>query len=110
MYGDFNNDGMTDFVATSNGGNSLVTYINKNGSFQQTSFITGIDSPPWMIRSYDVNGDGNLDIIVSFPETNAIGIYTNNGLGQFTRTKQLIVRTSQGILRSSMLIMIHPWN
>ena len=101
--GDFNNDGMTDFVATSNGGNSLVTYINKNGSFQQTSFITGIDSPPWMIRSYDVNGDGNLDIIVSFPETNAIGIYTNNGLGQFTRTETINCANEPHVFRYDSL-------
>ncbi|GAM10010.1 dyslexia-associated protein [Geobacter sp. OR-1] len=80
--GDFNNDGLPDFVANGNT-NVLAVFINDGkGGFTRTTITL-----PNTGRGLDVadfNGDGNLDIAVSFSGTNNVWVYRGDGTGKFT--------------------------
>lgn len=67
--GDFNNDGLTDLIFTSNQENTAL-YINRgNLKFEEISIKAGINNPKgWKtgIALADVNDDGWLDIYISY--------------------------------------------
>ena len=72
--GDFNGDGKLDLLAFSAPGNSApqlgVVLGNGNGTFQPTPIITTTTAPTSVTSAtaviHDVNGDHNLDVILSF--------------------------------------------
>ena len=93
--GDFNGDGKLDF-ATANGGWASVNVVlgNGNGAFgaQQTiSTLTYYSNssdplnpdPPSAIVVGDFDGDGFVDIAVTEPRHDAIGVLDGNGDGGF---------------------------
>ncbi len=93
--GDFNGDGNLDF-ATANGGWASVNVVlgNGNGTFgaQQTiSTLTYYSDtadplnpdPPSAIVAGDLDGDGFVDIAVTEPRHDAIGVLDGNGDGSF---------------------------
>ncbi len=81
--GDFNGDGLTDFVYGYGG--SLAWYKNEgNGTFTNYTIGTwGSNSNPIVV---DVNGDHKLDIVVAHGNiADSIAWYQNDGQGNFTR-------------------------
>ncbi len=83
--GDFNNDGLPDFIANGNS-NVLAVFINDGkGGFTRSTITL-----PYYGRGLDVadfNGDGNLDFAVSLSGTNDVWVYTGDGTGKFVGAK-----------------------
>ena len=76
QIGDFNNDGIADFAATTYNG-THVWIGNGNGTFKQT-LSGGAGSSTSSVIVGDFNGDGNLDVI-----NNSLGVFLGNGDGTF---------------------------
>lgn len=83
--GDFNGDGIGDFIAMNNGANAYRVYLgNGNGTFRaggSLSTVTGGGYPGTSARIADLNGDGVLDLI----QTSSSGLiaFLGNGDGTF---------------------------
>ncbi len=94
---DFTNDGLDDvLVVDTSSGSMVVSKANLDGTFSdipQYLPVDGIDSlieaagsTPSDAVAVDVNGDDLLDIVVSYKNSNNVGIYLNEGLGNFYGT------------------------
>jgi uncharacterized delta-60 repeat protein len=86
--GDFNNDGAIDLAVTGTGGSSAVYILlnnaNGTGTFAVSSFnVTGI-TQCWHLTSADIDGDGDLDLLVANTTGTSVNILLNNGAGTFT--------------------------
>ena len=80
--GDINNDGWPDLVLTNTGDDSvLVTVLlnNHQGGFVQVPTKFGNDTFQPVLA--DLNGDGNLDLILA--SYRGVAIYLGNGKGEF---------------------------
>lgn len=88
-FGDFNNDNLIDVVeVSSNKNNPIKIYLNtgttSNPAYSSSQNITntGISGATWDVEVYDINSDGNDDIITAdFGESQ---IFISNGNGTFT--------------------------
>lgn len=93
VTGDFNKDGKTD-VAVSESGDGAITVAlgNGNGTFQR-GIRTVAGTKPYGLAAGDVNGDGNLDIIVGQrPNSGVISnliLLRGNGNGTFQTAVEL---------------------
>jgi uncharacterized delta-60 repeat protein len=86
--GDFNNDGAIDLAITGAGGSSAVYILlnnaNGTGTFAVSSnYVTGIIQC-WHLTSADIDGDGDLDLLVANTTGNTVNILLNDGTGTFT--------------------------
>jgi hypothetical protein len=94
--GDINNDGWTDLVLTSGEiedyTNLFVLLNNQHGGFTQvpTNFGATTDQPILA----DLNGDGNLDLILNTEGGTGVVVYSGNGTGAFT--SQVILKGPYG--------------
>ena len=96
VAGDFNGDGLQDvLVVDANTGDMVISDGQNNG----TSFtpqlqykdangnnvikIAGAGTTPSGAVAVDVNGDGFLDIVVAYKNSNSLVVYQNNGDGSF---------------------------
>jgi uncharacterized repeat protein (TIGR01451 family) len=77
--GDLNADGKPDVVATLAGGVDVVLG-NGDGTFQQAVSYPTSTSPIAVVLA-DVNGDGNLDVVVVNPAPNSLSVLYGNGDG-----------------------------
>ncbi len=83
LIADFNGDGKTDFLVTSNqAGATDIFWGNGNGTFQATPYI--IPSFGLFPVATDFNGDGKLDFMTVDFHTGNMERYLNNGNGTFS--------------------------
>jgi len=81
VTGDFDHDGRPDFAALA--GTDLLTFLNRgNGVFApQPSLFEHTFTSPALVEARDVNGDGNLDVVIrSF---NDVAVRPGDGRGGF---------------------------
>ena len=88
VAGDYDNDGKPDLFVVYSAGNRFVLYHNDgNGHFSDVTKTAGIKAPsakgaPYLSAAFvDFDHDGDLDIIVTGPNTI---LFRNNGNGTFT--------------------------
>ncbi len=101
--GDFNNDGVQDVLlvntltgeatlslgtvgtdGTTNYSIALQPKTNADGSAGVTPFIGAEGAVPTSVAAADLNGDGNLDFVVSYASTDNLGVFLGHGDGTFT--------------------------
>ncbi|WP_433985316.1 MBG domain-containing protein [Tunturiibacter empetritectus] len=88
VAGYFNAGGNLDFAVTNKSSNTISVMLgNGNGSsFTQATgspISTGNGTAPNSLVAADINGDGKLDLAVTYSSTKKIGIFRGNGAGAF---------------------------
>ncbi|CAF1427744.1 unnamed protein product [Adineta ricciae] len=83
--GDFNNDGLSDFVTVNRGNQSISIFLGlSNGTFiGPTTYSASNGSPLYAIVVGYFNNDAYLDIVVSQYSLSAISIFLGYGNGTF---------------------------
>jgi len=85
--GDFNNDGKLDVAVGNSGGNgpyqSIAVLLGDGGSHLGAFHYFLVGSAPESVAAVDVNGDGNLDLIVGNVGDEDVTILIGNGKGFF---------------------------
>jgi hypothetical protein len=83
--GDINNDGWPDLVLTNGVIPSTSLYVllnNQHGGFNEVPTTFGGETVQAVLA--DLNGDGNLDLVLSYIQGGGAGVYLGNGQGGFT--------------------------
>lgn len=78
---DFNNDGKMDFVTTSHS-SAFIIGLNTNDIFHSDAFYS--DKIISAIEPVDIDGDGDIDLIIPNWNEKGVSTYKNNGSGSFT--------------------------
>ncbi|MGE0251849.1 MAG: FG-GAP-like repeat-containing protein [Dongiaceae bacterium] len=89
MAADMNNDGMLDIIATGDTGSVSVLRNNNNGSSFTNVAAIGGGSSSWPgnitpVQIADINGDGNLDVLVAEYGNPEIYYFLGSGSGALT--------------------------
>ncbi|HQF65699.1 MAG TPA: FG-GAP-like repeat-containing protein [Planctomycetota bacterium] len=84
--GDLDGDGNLDFAAVDFYGGRLAVVFNDGnaGLSPATVYSTGGGSYPHGIQAEDMDGDGDLDLVVTYDLAAAVAIWKNDGKGVFT--------------------------
>jgi len=82
--GDFNNDRNIDLAVTTAAGTVDISLGDGTGAFETYSALaTGSGTAPESVAVADLDGDGNLDLVVACYGANAVGVLLGNGDGTF---------------------------
>ena len=89
VLGDFNDDGIQDFVVTNFKDNTFSLFLgNDDGTFKQATgspfALPTTATGPIAMTSADFNSDGNLDLAIVNQTTNDVAILLGNGSGAFS--------------------------
>lgn len=92
VVGDFNNDGKLDVAVGQidySNSNPISIYLGKGDGTFSPPIVTNSTLYPFYMLAADVNGDGNLDLLVSYSDDNSdysvTAIFFGNGDGSFTQ-------------------------
>lgn len=85
VTGDFNKDGIMDFIVANGQTSDLWLYLGKgDGTFQLPRIIPLTEGlTPIYLATGDLRGNGTLDLIVSEYDTSTVGVLLGNGDGTF---------------------------
>lgn len=84
-FPDFNNDGLQDLAELTNPNTITISLANPDGSYALSAILTTPKNQPIQGFSiFDVDSDGDLDIIASTPKGSAWDIHTWLGDGDGT--------------------------
>jgi PKD repeat protein len=91
---DFDNDGKVDIIlGGSSNGNPYFFKGNGNGTFQPPIYVLSLDTDYYnAIDAYDLNNDGNVDIVLG--DYNGANLYFYPGLGDGTFGPRVKISTS----------------
>ncbi|MCA9277686.1 MAG: VCBS repeat-containing protein [Phycisphaeraceae bacterium] len=89
---DFNNDGLLDMVAPSPAAQSLAMHVFFNTTQPHSPVVTmetpAISLPVGQgareVATADFNSDGNMDIVCTLPDSDAVGVFFGNGNESFS--------------------------
>lgn len=83
--GDLNGDGATDMAVTTDTPNKISIYFGNNtGTFgAPVNVPTGAGTSPDSIVAADIEGDGDLDLVVVLKNISTTRVFVNNGTGVF---------------------------
>ncbi len=82
--GDFNGDGIPDWVVSNGGSNNLWVYLGRgDGTFSQATVIPLTGQSPVAVAVADLRGVGKLDIVVAEADSESVGVLLGNGDGTF---------------------------
>lgn len=117
VIGDFNADGFPDVVTADNGyvagSNATISLLRHNGlTGAQAGFLapqaTVVGDNPMRVDAADIDGDGDLDLVVGRGDTtggaNGINVLTNNGSGGFTMVQSFL--SVPGAYRNSYAVQL----
>ena len=90
-HGDINGDGWVDVVSTCSNLNRVAVILNDGaGNLTTPTFVNSSNSNfPIAIDLGDLDGDADLDMVVSCYSSGNFLVFENNGLGQFTEAADL---------------------
>ncbi|MGC3991718.1 MAG: VCBS repeat-containing protein [Chthoniobacteraceae bacterium] len=82
-------DGLQDLIVVDTSTGQMVLEENTGSGYTavsqgSSSLINAVGATPDGAVAVDLNGDGYLDLVVSYKNSNNIGIFLNNGHGVFT--------------------------
>ena len=90
--GDFNGDGIPDWVVSNGGSNNLWVYLGRgDGTFSQATVIPLTGQSPVALATADLRGIGKLDIVVAEADSASIGVLLGNGDGTFGLEKSYFI-------------------
>ncbi|CAF1179619.1 unnamed protein product [Adineta steineri] len=86
---DINDDNRPDILVANQDTDNAGIFFNVQGSYfsEQVAYSTGDKSGPQYISVVDVNDDDKPDIIVANNRGHSVGVFLNNGSGQFHAVK-----------------------
>ena len=98
ITGDFNNNGLLDYIVITQGGSSKATVMLGNGDGTFTKGATySAGSYPVGVVTADFNGDGNLDIAIGNSSGSGVTVLLGNGDGTFTAAASPAVSYAAGL-------------
>ena len=90
--GDFNGDGIPDWVVSNGGSNNLWIYLGRgDGTFSQATVIPLAGQSPLAVAVADLRGIGKLDILVAEADSVSVGVLLGNGDGTFAPERTYFV-------------------
>ena len=99
VLGDVDSDGDVDLLvahaaASSSASKVSVCLNNGSGTFGVSQSLP-ISTDPWDIATGDIDGDGDLDLLLAnFTSSNTVSVRRNNGTGTFSGNQEVTIGTA----------------